>query len=100
MDESNVLDPGFLERMNTLLANAEVLGLFEGDEHAAKAHNALVSCSTLSVVHQASDGEDLVAVGCSSGLFNDGLDRVLRSSKCCVRSKVAYCWSEPVEVAR
>ncbi|KAH0590223.1 hypothetical protein H2248_000395 [Termitomyces sp. 'cryptogamus'] len=35
MDESNVLDSGFLERMNTLLANAEVPGLFEGDEHAA-----------------------------------------------------------------
>ena len=35
MDKSNVLDSGFLERMNTLLANAEVPGLFEGDEHAA-----------------------------------------------------------------
>ncbi|CAG8490206.1 1623_t:CDS:10, partial [Scutellospora calospora] len=35
MDESNVLDSGFLERMNTLLANAEVPGLFEGDEHNA-----------------------------------------------------------------
>ncbi|CAM1511285.1 Fc.00g087980.m01.CDS01 [Cosmosporella sp. VM-42] len=35
MDESNVLDSGFLERMNTLLANAEVPGLFEGDEYAA-----------------------------------------------------------------
>lgn len=35
MDESNVLDSGFLERMNTLLANAEVPGLFEGDEFAA-----------------------------------------------------------------
>lgn len=35
MDESNVLDSGFLERMNTLLANAEVPGLFEGDEHTA-----------------------------------------------------------------
>lgn len=35
MDESNVLDSGFLERMNTLLANAEVPGLFEGDERAA-----------------------------------------------------------------
>lgn len=35
MDESNVLDSGFLERMNTLLANAEVPGLFEGDEHSA-----------------------------------------------------------------
>lgn len=35
MDESNVLVSGFLERMNTLLANAEVPGLFEGDEHSA-----------------------------------------------------------------
>ncbi|KAF8934382.1 dynein heavy chain [Dissophora ornata] len=35
LDESNVLDSGFLERMNTLLANAEVPGLFEGDEHAS-----------------------------------------------------------------
>ncbi|KAH8681293.1 dynein heavy chain, N-terminal region 1-domain-containing protein [Xylariales sp. PMI_506] len=35
MDEANVLDSGFLERMNTLLANAEVPGLFEGDDHAA-----------------------------------------------------------------
>ena len=32
LDESNVLDAGFLERMNTLLANAEVPGLFEGEE--------------------------------------------------------------------
>ena len=30
-----MLDSGFLERMNTLLANAEVPGLFEGDEFAA-----------------------------------------------------------------
>ncbi|EFX05210.1 dynein heavy chain [Grosmannia clavigera kw1407] len=35
MDEANVLDAGFLERMNTLLANAEVPGLFEGDDLAA-----------------------------------------------------------------
>ncbi|KAF4549174.1 Dynein heavy chain-like protein [Elsinoe fawcettii] len=35
MDESNVLDSGFLERMNTLLANGEVPGLFEGDELAS-----------------------------------------------------------------
>lgn len=35
MDESNILDPGFLERMNTLLANAEIPGLFEGDEYNA-----------------------------------------------------------------
>ena len=34
MDESNVLESGFLERMNTLLANAEVPGLFEGDDFA------------------------------------------------------------------
>lgn len=33
MDESNVLDSGFLERMNILLANGEVPGLFEGDEY-------------------------------------------------------------------
>ena len=35
MDESNVLESGFLERMNTLLANAEIPGLFEGDDFAA-----------------------------------------------------------------
>lgn len=34
MDESNVLDSAFLERMNTLLANAEIPGLFEGDDFA------------------------------------------------------------------
>ncbi|QQP51744.1 Dynein heavy chain_ cytoplasmiclike [Caligus rogercresseyi] len=33
LDESNVMESGFLERMNTLLANGEVPGLFEGDEH-------------------------------------------------------------------
>lgn len=33
MDESNIKDSGFLERMNTLLANGEVPGLFEGDEY-------------------------------------------------------------------
>lgn len=35
MDESNIMDPGFLERMNTLLANGEVPGLFESDEYSA-----------------------------------------------------------------
>ncbi|KAG8726841.1 Cytoplasmic dynein 1 heavy chain 1 [Ceratobasidium sp. 414] len=35
MDESNILDSGFPECMNILLANTEVLGLFRGDEHAA-----------------------------------------------------------------
>jgi len=34
MDESNILESSFLERMNTLLANGEVPGLFEGDEYA------------------------------------------------------------------
>ncbi|CAB0033630.1 unnamed protein product [Trichogramma brassicae] len=34
LDESNVLDSSFLERMNTLLANGEVPGLFEGDEYS------------------------------------------------------------------
>ena len=33
LDESNVKDSGFLERMNTLRANGEVPGLFEGDAH-------------------------------------------------------------------
>lgn len=33
MDEFNVLDSGFLERMNILLVNGEVFGLFEGDEY-------------------------------------------------------------------
>lgn len=32
LDESNVLESGFLERMNTLLANAEIPGLFEDDD--------------------------------------------------------------------
>jgi len=32
LDESNVHDSGFLERINTLLTNGEVPGLFEGDE--------------------------------------------------------------------
>ncbi|KAH6598857.1 hypothetical protein BASA50_003364 [Batrachochytrium salamandrivorans] len=32
LDESNVFESSFLERMNTLLANAEIPGLFEGDE--------------------------------------------------------------------
>ena len=33
LDESDVMDSGFLERMKALLANGEVPGLFEGDEH-------------------------------------------------------------------
>jgi dynein heavy chain 1, cytosolic len=33
MDESNMMETGFLERLNTLLANGEVPGLFDGDEY-------------------------------------------------------------------
>lgn len=36
LDESNVLESGFLERMNTLLANGEVPGLFEGQSSSFK----------------------------------------------------------------
>ena len=32
-DESNILSPAFLERMNALLASGEVPGLFDGDEY-------------------------------------------------------------------
>eukprot|EP00049_Salpingoeca_infusionum_P026814 m.28080 g.28080 ORF g.28080 m.28080 type:complete len:4577 (+) comp9012_c0_seq1:144-13874(+) len=35
LDEGNIMDTAFLERMNTLLANGEVPGLFEGDEYSA-----------------------------------------------------------------
>ena len=34
LDESNLLDTGSLERLNTLLANGEVPGLFEADEYS------------------------------------------------------------------
>lgn len=34
LDESNILESSFLERMNTLLANGEVPGLFEGDDYS------------------------------------------------------------------
>ncbi|CAN3373628.1 hypothetical protein DIURU_005432 [Diutina rugosa] len=32
IDESSILDPAFIERMNTLLANSEVPGLFMGED--------------------------------------------------------------------
>lgn len=35
MDEGQVAHPARLEKLNTLLANAEVAGLFEGEEHTA-----------------------------------------------------------------
>ncbi|KAI5950644.1 DYN1 [Candida margitis] len=34
IDESSIVEASFVERMNILLANAEVPGLFEGDNHA------------------------------------------------------------------
>ena len=39
-DESNVLGPAFLERMNALLASGEVPGLFEGDEYISLINTA------------------------------------------------------------
>lgn len=35
IDESSLLETAFIERMNTLLANSEVPGLFEGDDFAS-----------------------------------------------------------------
>ncbi|ODQ67358.1 hypothetical protein NADFUDRAFT_21086 [Nadsonia fulvescens var. elongata DSM 6958] len=35
LGEDNIISPVFLERMNTLLANAEIPGLFEGDDYAS-----------------------------------------------------------------
>ena len=34
-DESNVLSPAFLEKMNALLASGEIPGLYEGDEYTS-----------------------------------------------------------------
>ena len=33
LDESDILDPSFLERINTLLANSEIPGLFDGEDY-------------------------------------------------------------------
>ncbi|CAF1166657.1 unnamed protein product [Adineta steineri] len=46
LDESNVMDSSFLERINTVLANSEVPGLFEGDEYSA-----LLNLSSRSTKH-------------------------------------------------
>ncbi|KAI7953624.1 hypothetical protein MJO28_006171 [Puccinia striiformis f. sp. tritici] len=35
VNESNVIDPGFLKRMDTLLAEARVPSPFEGSEHTS-----------------------------------------------------------------
>ncbi|WFD21602.1 hypothetical protein MEQU1_000257 [Malassezia equina] len=50
LDESQVAAPSRVEKLNTLLANAEVAGLFEGDEYA----------SLLSSLREAAQREGLV----------------------------------------
>lgn len=50
LDESQVAAPSRVEKLNTLLANAEVAGLFEGDEYA----------SLLSALREAAQREGLV----------------------------------------
>lgn len=50
LDESQVAAPSRVEKLNTLLANAEVSGLFEGDEYA----------SLLSALREAAQREGLV----------------------------------------
>lgn len=47
LDESNVLESGFLERMNTLLANGEVPGLFESKLLEIPAANSRIRCKFL-----------------------------------------------------
>lgn len=50
IDESTILEASFLERMNTLLANAEIPGLFEGEDFK----------SLMSACSKASNDEGLV----------------------------------------
>ncbi|KNC52645.1 cytoplasmic dynein [Thecamonas trahens ATCC 50062] len=45
-DESNIKDTGFLERMNTLLANGEIPGLFEGDDWTSLMNQCKTSSQT------------------------------------------------------
>jgi dynein heavy chain 1 len=44
VDEEDVYDASFLERMNTLLANSEIPGLFEGDSYTS----LMSSCKEMS----------------------------------------------------
>ncbi|RCK58006.1 Dynein heavy chain, cytoplasmic [Candida viswanathii] len=41
IDESSILEASFIERMNTLLANAEIPGLFEGDDYTVLMNKCL-----------------------------------------------------------
>ncbi|KAF4654456.1 hypothetical protein FOZ61_008250 [Perkinsus olseni] len=56
-DESNVLGPAFLERMNALLAGGEVPGLFEGDEYQI----LIQDCRTISEAANTADANELFA---------------------------------------
>lgn len=47
VDESDVTDISILERMNTLLANAEIPGLFEGEEYSSLISNTKEAASAL-----------------------------------------------------
>ena len=53
-DESNVLGPAFLERMNALLASGEVPGLFEGDEYVS-----LINMAKENMEHDANTEEEI-----------------------------------------
>ena len=53
-DESNVLGPAFLERMNALLASGEVPGLFEGDEYIS-----LINMAKENMEHDANTEEEI-----------------------------------------
>ncbi|KAF4688109.1 hypothetical protein FOZ60_003172 [Perkinsus olseni] len=56
-DESNVLGPAFLERMNALLAGGEVPGLFEGDDYQI----LIQDCRTISEAANTADANELFA---------------------------------------
>lgn len=54
-DESNVLDPSFLELMNTLLASGDVPGLFEGDDLTQLLGACREACAKRSIVVDTDD---------------------------------------------
>ncbi|KRX27972.1 Dynein heavy chain, cytoplasmic [Trichinella nelsoni] len=68
MDESNLLDSSFLERINTLLANGEVPGLFEGDEYT----------TLMSQIKEASQHEGLI-LDSSEELYRWFTQQVMRN---------------------
>ena len=52
IDESNVIDSSFLEKMNILLANSEVPGLFNDEELTALLHECRESSQKEGLIHQ------------------------------------------------